>query len=342
MIKSKMVQITRLFIVCFALLIVISLAMPAYAEVNSLKTDKALYKKNTDMTMTFTGTADEKDINEIVTIVIYDPGNNFVKPSHSGIVSSEKTFEIKISEKDFSKIISHGIYNATAFMPYQQKKDGLSITFDFSVDGSPIYHPNAQPAPTPTPTPSPTPFPVTTPTQQPEDDSDGKSVQDKIQERIEAAKKQKESQSGDTTGSSGGSIQDKIKERIEAAKKQGSQTNTTGSTGGVKPTGNTTIPKEKPDNTGSNNPVSLDANILFIALGLGAAAAVAVAVYSMKLKPKFLAREVSDNVSTEQPRSDSSYPHEEDYALMILKNRLAKGEITVEEFNELKRALKES
>jgi len=32
---------------------------------------------------------------------------------------------------------------------------------------------------------------------------------------------------------------------------------------------------------------------------------------------------------------------EEDYSLMILKNRLAKGEITIEEFNRLKDALKE-
>ena len=32
---------------------------------------------------------------------------------------------------------------------------------------------------------------------------------------------------------------------------------------------------------------------------------------------------------------------EEDYSFMILKNRLAKGEITIEEFNRLKDALKE-
>jgi outer membrane biosynthesis protein TonB len=333
MIKSKMVQITRLFTLCFAFLIIISLAIPAHADVTSLKTDKTLYKKNVDTTMTFTGTAEEEDINEIVTIVIYDPGTNFVKPAKSGIVSSGKTFEIKISEKDFSKISSHGTYNATAFMSDQQRVDGISITFDYSVDGNPI-HPTTQPAPTPQPTPTPTPSPTTT-TPQPEDDS-GKSIQDRIQERIEAAKKQQ----SQTTDSTEKSIEDKIKERIEAAKNQGTKTNTTDSTGGDKPVDGT-IPKEKPDNTGANNPVSLEANILFIALGIGAAAAVGVAVYTMKLKPKFLAREVSDNVSTDQQHSDSS-PQEEDYSLMILKNRLAKGEITVGEFNELKRALTES
>lgn len=325
-----MVQITRLFTLCFALVLVISIAVPAYAEVNSLKTDKTLYKKNVDTTMTFTGTASEEDINKSVNIVINDPGGNFVTV-YSGSVGADKTFEVKIPEKYFSKVTSHGTYNATAFV--KQKTAGVTITFDYSVDGTPI-HPTTQPSTTTQPTSTPTTSPKTT-TQQSTDNSDGKSIQDKIQERIEAAKKQSQ-----TTDSTEKSIEDKIKERIEAAKKQESKTNTTGSTGEVKPTGNNTKPGEKPVNTGSN-PVSLDANILFIALGLGAAAAVAIGVYSMKLKPKFLAREVSDNVSTGQQHSDSSSLHEEDYAFMILKNRLAKGEITVEEFNELKRALKD-
>jgi hypothetical protein len=325
-----MSQIKRLFATGFALLIIISFAVPAYAEVTSLKTDKTLYKKNVDTTMTFIGTAAEGDINQIVTIVIYGPTDNFVKPAHSGYVGADKTFEVKIGEKDFASISSHGTYKATAFM--KQKTAGVTITFDYSVDGSPIQ-PTTQPSTQPTTTPtSPTTSPTTTPTQS-TDDSDGKSIQEKIQERIEAAKKQQTP----TTDSTEKSIEERIQERIDAAKNQGTKTNTTGSTGGVKPTGNTT--KEKPDSTGSDNPVSLDANILFIALGVGAAAAVAIAVYSMKLKPKLLAREVSDNVSTEPQPTDSS--HEEDYALMILKNRLAKGEISVEEFNRLKQALQD-
>ena len=116
----------------------------------------------------------------------------------------------------------------------------------------------------------------------------------------------------------------------------------TGSTGGVKPTGNTTAPNEKPDTTGSNNTTGLDSNILYAAIGLGAAAAVAIAVYVMKHKPKQGAvYETGDVFAPQTPQSTSS-TLEEDYAFMILKNRLAKGEITVEEFNELKRALKES
>jgi|SRR5579885_96060 len=41
-----------------------------------------------------------------------------------------------------------------------------------------------------------------------------------------------------------------------------------------------------------------------------------------------------------EPGKDS--PSEEDYSLMILKNRLAKGEITVKEFDELKKKLSET
>lgn len=41
-----------------------------------------------------------------------------------------------------------------------------------------------------------------------------------------------------------------------------------------------------------------------------------------------------------EPDKDS--PSEEDYSIMILKNRLAKGEITVKEFDELKQKLSET
>lgn len=37
--------------------------------------------------------------------------------------------------------------------------------------------------------------------------------------------------------------------------------------------------------------------------------------------------------------SDGNFPSEDDYSLMILKNRLAKGEITIDEFNNLKKIL---
>ena len=304
--------------------------MPAYAEVVSFKTDKTFYKKGEKIT--FSGVLEPEDINAIVSIR--------VKDSHGTLAVFRQTFsdidqnfklDIDTSNRDFH-FDTHGIYNATAFL--NNLANGMTITFDFSLDGSPVYHPNTQPTtPQPTPTSTPTPSQTTTPTQQPEDDSDGKSIQEKIQERIDAAKKQ--GSDTDTTDSEK-SIEEKIQERIDAAKKQDT-------TDEVKPTGNTTTPNEKPDPIGSNNTTSLDSSILYPVVGLGAAAAIGITVYGMKHKPKFMARDVSENVSTEQiQHTDSSTPHEEDYALMILKNRLAKGEITVEEFNELKRALQES
>jgi len=48
--------------------------------------------------------------------------------------------------------------------------------------------------------------------------------------------------------------------------------------------------------------------------------------------------DVSDSVKSIEKEDDFI---EEDYSVMILKNRLAKGEITIEEYNRLKDALKE-
>lgn len=50
------------------------------------------------------------------------------------------------------------------------------------------------------------------------------------------------------------------------------------------------------------------------------------------IKKSMTAEDISENTK-------SSEDMEENYSLMILKNRLAKGEITIEEFNNLKKAL---
>jgi hypothetical protein len=331
---------TRLLGTGITLLIILSLVMPAYSEVTSLKTDKTLYIKNQDKTMIFTGTAGEEDINEIVTIVIYGPGNIFIKPAQSGIVSSDRSFKITISEKNFANINSHGTYNATAFMTYQQKSEGLSVLFDYSTDGNPVRPTQTTTTSQPTQTSSQSSTTTSSSTSQTsssssteQSDDGGKSIQEKIQERIEAAKQQ--SQTTDT-GDPEKSIEEKIKERIEASKNP-----PTGTTDPEQeaPTDDTAKPEEKPEETkkpDAANSSYIDSNIMYVAIGIGAAAAVGVAVYGMKLKPKFLAREVSDTSSTSQQITSGE---EEDYSLMILKNRLAKGEISVEEFNELKRAL---
>jgi len=81
---------------------------------------------------------------------------------------------------------------------------------------------------------------------------------------------------------------------------------------------------------------------LYPLIALAGAGVIVAVLYVKKNKLWFN----SDFKSTNR-RDDSMKPVEkeddtvEDYSLMILKNRLAKGEITIEEFNRLKDALKE-
>jgi uncharacterized membrane protein len=83
-------------------------------------------------------------------------------------------------------------------------------------------------------------------------------------------------------------------------------------------------------------------NILYPLIALAGAGVIVAVLYVKKNKLWFN----SDFKSTNRHDDDSIKPVEEDdvvedYSLMILKNRLAKGEITIEEFNRLKDALKE-
>ncbi|MGI0026420.1 MAG: fibronectin type III domain-containing protein [Nitrosopumilaceae archaeon] len=95
-----------------------------------------------------------------------------------------------------------------------------------------------------------------------------------------------------------------------------------------------------------NKPLSVDFNnLLYPLIALAGAGVIASVLYVKKNKLWFN----SDSKSTNRQNVDDSMKPvekeddfiEEDYSLMILKNRLAKGEITIEEFNRLKDALKE-
>jgi len=84
-------------------------------------------------------------------------------------------------------------------------------------------------------------------------------------------------------------------------------------------------------------------NLLYPLIALAGGGVIAAVLYTKKNKLWFN----SDFKPTNKPKDDSIQSVEkddfieEDYSLMILKNRLAKGEITIEEFNRLKDALKE-
>jgi uncharacterized membrane protein len=83
-------------------------------------------------------------------------------------------------------------------------------------------------------------------------------------------------------------------------------------------------------------------NILYPLIALAGAGVIIAVLYVKKNKLWFNSDFKSTNRHDDSMKSiEKEDDVVEDYSLMILKNRLAKGEITIEEFNRLKDALKE-
>ncbi len=325
---NMMVRKEKILVLCCFFVIAVTLIMPAYADIKSLKTDKTFYKKGDKII--FSGIVEDVDVGEFITIVVEDPAGNFVT-LRQGFITIDKDFEVTIDTKE--KFASHGIYNATGFV--ENKTNSKWATFDFSLDGSPVVHPMPEPTPTPQPTQQLTPSTQPSSTQststqtsatqssvEEESDSDEKTIQEKIKERIEAAQKQKEAQANPPTQTESGSTVDQT---------------TTGESSTT--ADDTTITGDKSGTTGISTPIDLGSNMLYVVIGLGGVGAIAGVVYGIKNKNRH-DRDDKPVVKIREP-SVKSAPSEDDYALMILKNRLAKGEITIDEFNALKEALKE-
>ena len=111
-------------------LLMISIVTPVFAEVTSLETNSNSFY--TGEQIKFSGKV-EKGSNGLVTIVIRDLNNNFVMLSQA-VIQSNDSFEktIKINDK-FTK---HGIYNATSFILNMTK--GVTTSFGISLNGVPI------------------------------------------------------------------------------------------------------------------------------------------------------------------------------------------------------------
>ncbi len=107
-----------------------SLTIPAYAEVQSIKTDKIFYTVGDEIV--FSGTVDD-DSSGLVTIVIRDSKDKFVLLTQA-LIQPDNTFERIVSTND--KFTNHGIYNSTAFLV--NFTEGSLTRFDFSIDGSPV------------------------------------------------------------------------------------------------------------------------------------------------------------------------------------------------------------
>ncbi len=104
------------------------IALPAYAEVTSFQVEKTLYIKGDQIS--FSGTVEESDTG-LVTIVFRDSYDKFVLLTQA-FIQPDNTFERIVSSE--SKFTDHGIHNATAFILNLTK--GKTASFDFSVDGS--------------------------------------------------------------------------------------------------------------------------------------------------------------------------------------------------------------
>ncbi len=107
-----------------------SSALPAYAEVETIQTDRLFY--TLDDTIIFSGTVDN-DSSGLVTIVIRDSNDEFVLLTQA-LINPDNTFERSVDINE--KFSIHGIYNATAFLV--NMTEGSLTRFDFSLDGAPI------------------------------------------------------------------------------------------------------------------------------------------------------------------------------------------------------------
>ena len=108
----------------------LSLSVPAYAEVETVQTDRLFYSLGDKIT--FSGTVDDESTG-LVTIVIRDSNDKFVLLTQA-IIEPDNTFERSVDTNE--KFSTHGIYNATAFLV--NMTEGSLARFDYSLDGSPV------------------------------------------------------------------------------------------------------------------------------------------------------------------------------------------------------------
>lgn len=318
---------------CILFIIVISFMLSAYAEVKSLKTDKSFYIKGS--TIIFSGTVDKNDLHKQVNLVIYDPQNNFVGIS-GGFSNDDNKFEIMVKTTDpqfHDRFSLKGTYNATAFIAVE--KNGTVASFDFSPDGSPVAHQQATTQSPhkvePTPQVQDMASEQTQPAVTQQTSAGEKSVQEKIQERIEMAKRQREALS---------------KPPVQTAPSENTIVNQTSGANVV----NNTVTKPATQTEEKSAGTDLNANqfdlgsssFTYVISGIAGVGAIAVVIYGIKSKNKNKTKSRPEQLREEKAEAPpTSTPPQDEYPLMILKNRLAKGEITIEEFNELKEALKE-
>ncbi len=123
-----MTQIGKSAVFLLMLFLLISTVVPAYAAVTSFHTDRMFYVKGDQISIS--GIVDAESTG-LVSIVFRDSNNKFVLLTQA-IIQPDNTFMKNISTE--LKFTDHGIHNATAFIFNLTK--GKTVSFDFSMDGS--------------------------------------------------------------------------------------------------------------------------------------------------------------------------------------------------------------
>ena len=305
-----------MLLVCLSIL-TSSIVLPAYAEVTSVQTDRTFYTPGSKIH--FTGTVAKDDYQKLVNIVIHDPTGNFVLIT-GGFSSADSTYQITQDAGNQFRV--KGTYNATAFIG--KESDGKTVRIDFSPDGSPVIHQTPQ-----------------TQTVQNNPYSSSSQSQGSTQTT------QNNAQTSTTGTSNDPSVDQIIQQRIDEAKKlkelldqqKGKHVNT-----------------ELSENIGVvdyGSPILVNAglasnlfgqydfkNVLYPLIALGGIGIVVAILFSRKRFAMPQLNTLSTQKPIEAPLTiPSSDEPEEDYALMILRNRLVKGEISVEDFKSIKEVL---
>jgi len=109
-------------------ILILSIISPAYAEVSSFQLDETFYIKGDQIS--YSGTVDTES-SGLVSIVFRDGNDDFVLLAQA-YIQPDSTFQKSISTD--SKFNYHGIHNATAFV--QSIIGGNTVQFDFSLDGT--------------------------------------------------------------------------------------------------------------------------------------------------------------------------------------------------------------
>ncbi|MDE1726846.1 MAG: SHOCT domain-containing protein [Thaumarchaeota archaeon] len=253
--------------------------IPAYAEVESLQTDRPSYA--TYMNMYFTGTVDKADAQKSVNLVIHDPYGKLVLIT-SNASDSNGIFHIIINTNDPNQFSLKGTYGATAFVT--DESGGKTISFDFSPDGSPVNHQTST--------------------------QNNSQTSQNIAENNTVLKSLNLQHSNSIVEHSVN-----ITDTVTVSKI------------------NSTVYHSEQSST------SYDfKNILYPLMAICGAGIVGLILY---LRKKKCDSETTDNKESELSSHDDNET-KDDYALMVLKSRLAKGEITLEEFKTLKDILNES